>query len=96
VDFVDPDTSLTTASEPANVKVAENKTNRTAEEAILGKFSLNKHEKISGLWIRIRIGSGFNDFVDPDSESGSKGKKNEEKNAFFLTGNFLNIFIAKR
>jgi hypothetical protein len=34
--------------------------------------------------------------VDPDSESGSgsMGKKNEEKNAFFL--NFLNIFIAKR
>jgi hypothetical protein len=32
--------------------------------------------------------------VDPDSESGSMGKKNEEKNALFL--NFLNIFIAKR
>jgi hypothetical protein len=33
----------------------------------------------------IRIGSGFNDFVDPglDSESGSMGKKNEEKNALF-------------
>jgi hypothetical protein len=50
------------------------------------------------LWIRIRIGSGFNDFVDLDSESGfgsgSLGKKNEEKNALFL--NFLNIFIAKR
>jgi hypothetical protein len=30
---------------------------------------------------------------DPDSESGSMGKKNEEKNALFL--NFLNIFIAK-
>jgi hypothetical protein len=44
------------------------------------------------LWIR--IGSGFNDFVDPDLESGSMGKKNEEKNAIFL--NFLNIFIAKR
>jgi hypothetical protein len=28
---------------------------------------------ISELWIR--IGSGFNDFVDPDSESGSMGKK---------------------
>jgi hypothetical protein len=26
-------------------------------------------------------GSGFNDFVDPDSESGSMRKKNEEKNA---------------
>jgi hypothetical protein len=45
-----------------------------------------------GLWIRIRIGYGFNDFVDPDSEAGSMGKKNEEKNALFL--NFLNIFIA--
>jgi hypothetical protein len=33
---------------------------------------------------------------DPDSEfgSGSKGKKNEEKNALFL--NFSNIFISKR
>jgi hypothetical protein len=36
---------------------------------------------ISGLWIRIRIGSGFSDFVDPDpdpyweSGSGSRGKK---------------------
>jgi hypothetical protein len=39
-------------------------------------------------------GSGFNDFVDPDSESGSMGNKNEEKNALFL--NFLNICIAKR
>jgi hypothetical protein len=52
----------------------------------------------AGLWIRIRIGSGFNDFVDPDpdseSGSGSMGKKNEEKTALFL--NFLNIFIAKR
>jgi hypothetical protein len=36
----------------------------------------------------------LNAFVDPDSESGSMGKKNEEKNALFL--NFLNIFIAKR
>jgi hypothetical protein len=29
------------------------------------------------LWIRIRIGSGFSDFVDPDPywESGSRGKK---------------------
>jgi hypothetical protein len=25
-------------------------------------------------------------FVDPDSESGSMGKKNEEKNALFLKG----------
>jgi hypothetical protein len=50
------------------------------------------------LWIRIWIGSGFSDFVDPDpyseSGSGSMGMKNEEKVALFL--NFLNIFIAKR
>jgi hypothetical protein len=34
--------------------------------------------------IRIRIGSRFNDFVDPDPdlESGSMGKKNEEKMPF--------------
>jgi hypothetical protein len=38
---------------------------------------------ISGLWIRIWIGSEFNDFNDPESESGSGsvGKKNEEKHA---------------
>jgi hypothetical protein len=39
----------------------------------------------SGLWIRIRIGSVFNDFLDPDLdwESGSRiriqGQENEEK-----------------
>jgi hypothetical protein len=39
------------------------------------------------LWIRIRIGSGFNDLEDPDpdSESGSMGKENEEKMHFSLT-----------
>jgi hypothetical protein len=47
-----------------------------------------------GLWIRIRIGPGFYDLVDQDPESGSMGKKNEEKNALFL--NFLNILIAKK
>jgi hypothetical protein len=35
-----------------------------------------------GLWIRIRIGSGFSDFVDPDPYwefgSGSRGKKIEK------------------
>jgi hypothetical protein len=42
------------------------------------------------LWIRIRIGSGFRDFVDPDpyweSGSGSRGKKMKKfqwKNALF-------------
>jgi hypothetical protein len=38
----------------------------------------------AGLWIRIRIGSGFRDFVEPDpdpyweSGSGSRGKKTEK------------------
>jgi hypothetical protein len=36
----------------------------------------------AGLWIRIRIGSGFRDFVDPDpdweSGSGSRGKKTKK------------------
>jgi hypothetical protein len=38
----------------------------------------NRHRNIeAGLWIWIRIVSGYNDFVDPDPhwESGSKGKK---------------------
>jgi hypothetical protein len=49
----------------------------------------------AGMWIRIRIGSRFNDFVNPDLESGSgsMGKKNEDKNALFL--NFFNIVKAK-
>jgi hypothetical protein len=44
----------------------------------------------AGLWIRIRIVSGFSDFVDPDpyweSGSGSRGKKIKKfqwKNALF-------------
>jgi hypothetical protein len=43
---------------------------------------------LTGLWIRIRIGSGFNDFVDPDSESGSMGhlaRKMKKKMHFSLT-----------
>jgi hypothetical protein len=40
-----------------------------------------------GWWIRIRIGSGFSDFVDPDpywkSKSGSRGKKIQWKNTLF-------------
>jgi hypothetical protein len=37
----------------------------------------------AGLWIR--IGSGFNDFVDPDPvwESGSRGKKMNKNKYFF-------------
>jgi hypothetical protein len=42
----------------------------------------------AGLWIRIRIASGFNDFVDrdPDLESGfgSKGKKIKIKIHFLV------------
>jgi hypothetical protein len=43
------------------------------------------------MWIRIRIGSRFNDFVDPDPdwESGSRGKK-MKKNKYFLVD--LNFF----
>jgi hypothetical protein len=47
----------------------------------------NYRKSAAELWIRTRhrIGSGFNDFVDPDSESGSgsMGKKNEEKKCTF-------------
>jgi hypothetical protein len=48
--------------------------------------------------IRIQIGSGFNDFVDPDLESGSgsgsraKKKENEEKKALC---NFLHFFLPE-
>jgi hypothetical protein len=39
----------------------------------------DRYRYSQGLWIRIRIGSGFRDFVDPDpyweSGSGSRGKK---------------------
>jgi hypothetical protein len=55
------------------------------------------------LWIRIRIGSGFRDFVDPDpyweSGSGTRGKKTKKfqwkKNSkmhFLVTGYFLKKF----
>jgi hypothetical protein len=47
------------------------------------RMSLNVRQNTvkTGLWIRIRIGSGFNDFVDPDLgwESGSGGKKMKKK-----------------
>jgi hypothetical protein len=33
--------------------------------------SLTKVPFVPGLWIRIQIGSGFNDFVDPESGFGS-------------------------
>jgi hypothetical protein len=48
---------------------------------------------ISGFWIRIRIGSGFNDFVDPDSESESRiriqGQENNVKILFVHFSNFI-------
>jgi hypothetical protein len=51
--------------------------NRTFED----KFLFQVFKEKTGLWIR--IGSGFNDFVDPDPhwESGSRiqGQENEEK-----------------
>jgi hypothetical protein len=39
--------------------------------------NIGRHPVKAVLWIRIRIGSGFSDFVDPDPywESGSRGKK---------------------
>jgi hypothetical protein len=41
-----------------------------------------------GLWIRIRIGYGFKDFVDPDLdphwESGSRIKKMKKIRTFFV------------
>jgi hypothetical protein len=40
--------------------------------------------KNSPMFFAQGCGSGFNDFLDPDPESGSMGKKNEEKNALFL------------
>jgi hypothetical protein len=45
----------------------------------LGYPDINRRDVLhAGLWIRIRIGSGFSDFVDPDpywkSGSGSRGK----------------------
>jgi hypothetical protein len=55
---------------------------KQAERLVKGKL-LQKKAKItklykvvqSGLCIRIRIGFEIKDFVDSDSESGSKGKK---------------------
>jgi hypothetical protein len=49
---------------------------------------LENNLPVPGLWIRIRIGSGFSDFLDPDPywESGSRGKKIKKfqrKNALF-------------
>jgi hypothetical protein len=51
-------------------------------------FCLNFLLFQAGLWIRIRIGSRFSDFVDPDPypRSGSRGKKIKKfqwKNALF-------------
>jgi hypothetical protein len=51
-------------------------------------MEIKKRGLQAGLWIRIRIGSGFMDFVDPDPywESGSRGKKTKKfqwKNALF-------------
>jgi hypothetical protein len=57
---------------------------------------------LAGLWIRIRIGSGFRDFVDPDphweSGSGSRGKKTKKfqwKKCTFLLLNNKNFTTEK-
>jgi hypothetical protein len=56
-------------SDPMRIRIH----NRTFEE----NFLFQVYKKKTGLWIRIPIriwiGSGFNDFVDPDPVSGSKG-----------------------
>jgi hypothetical protein len=69
-------------------------TNDTAK-FLIGKIQLDfenfgHYPFETGLWIRIRIGSGLSDFVDPDpyweSGSGSRGKKMKKfqwKNALF-------------
>jgi hypothetical protein len=50
---------------------------------------------ISGLWIRIRIGSAFNHLVDPfpDSGSGSSGKKMKLK--LYLSLNVFPFYFKK-
>jgi hypothetical protein len=57
----------------------------------------------AGLWIRIRIGSGFIDFVDPDPywESGSRIRiQGQERNfrgkMHFLVGIFNKILTLER
>jgi hypothetical protein len=73
------------------VSVAESELSRgAARSGPDAKINMNR----SGLWIRIRIGCGFNDFVDPDLywESGSRDKnikKFQGRNALFSF--FLNF-----
>jgi hypothetical protein len=59
-------------SEMVNLNQTKSKVKKTPESLC----------SLSGLWIRIRIGSGFRDFVDPDpyweSGSGSRGKKTKK------------------
>jgi hypothetical protein len=46
----------------------------------LAGWKLHQHK--AGLWIRIRIGSGFRDFVDPDPDPGARKLRNfSRKNA---------------
>jgi hypothetical protein len=63
--------------------------------SFLGLFVTNKTYLLkAGLWIRIRIGSGFSDFVDPDPywESGSRGKKIKK---FQWKNPLLKLFLTK-
>jgi hypothetical protein len=60
----------------------------SSKNYLVRRLVQNLTMSVSGLWIRIRMGSGFSDFVDPDPywESGSKGnkvKKFQWKNALF-------------
>jgi hypothetical protein len=62
----------------------------TVERQKVRERHSQSREKQSGFWIRIRIGSEFRDFVDPDpyweSGSRSRGKKTKKfqwKNALF-------------
>jgi hypothetical protein len=49
---------------------------------ITGAFRIRyPHLRFAGLWIRIRIGSGFRDFVDPDPDPGARNVSG--KNALF-------------
>jgi hypothetical protein len=65
---------------------ASSATDLPARAATTFNYELCKNKNVfqsqflkSGLWIRIRIGSGFNDFVDPNWESGSGSRDKKMK-----------------
>jgi hypothetical protein len=65
----------------------------TRDKACIINFNLCN----AGFWIQTRFGSGFNDFVDPVSESGSRiqiqGQENKIKTAHIST--FFQIYNKK-